>query len=401
MQNIINNTPVTKRGQFLPVFFAALDPTRIPAPHDLEIPSSWDVVNAAREALGTICTLDIPSTAQLALWSRGLVWLQFILTFEGYFPSLTEFPGPQLCVDFVIFSKTLTQHSVALTRTTPGFLAVLAHAWMLVLEIKDLGRQALGLQSIFTFLLDADYTAHYREEIIEGAGGLDALAALVIDSISLAVPSSLKGSSISIGAYNLLHSTLYFVWTFDRLSENLTPGNIQPLSAALALRNIVECLTIALSTLIPATNIEPISAIAIISVILTSIFQSPGGHRKIPDAARHGFFHSIIANAPRQLPEPLGIILHEIIAPCTVYYTVLRGISEPFHEVQKLATSESFRVSPFSETWSAFSAIVSRRLQLMQCFDDQAGVSPRGCDNPKVSSLQALLRDNSNNQIIF
>ncbi|KAJ7894265.1 hypothetical protein B0H14DRAFT_2683762 [Mycena olivaceomarginata] len=284
MQNI--------RGQFLPVFFAALDPTRIPAPHDLEIPS---------EALGTICTLDIPSTAQLALWSRALCRLHHV--FKNTRPT---------------FRGTDENHS-----RISGCLG----------SCLDVGARNQGFGTTGT-----------------RRGGLDALAALVIDSIFLAVPSSSKGIQFLLA---------------------LTTSCTIPSTLSLALRNIVECLTIALSTLIPATNIEPKSAIGIISVILTSIFQSPGGHQRSP-TLRDTDFSTVSSRMHRDSCQNLlGLSFTKSSLPAPFYYTVLRGISEPFYEVQKLATSESFRVSPFF------------RNMLMQRFDDQAEVSPRGCDNPK------------------
>jgi hypothetical protein len=124
-----------------------------------------------------------------------------------------------------------------------------------------------------------------------------------------------------------------------------------------------------------------------ILLILASVFLSPGGYHQIPVAVRHGFFHAIIEGGKRLLDQHVRVILDQILAPSSVYYTVLSGISEALHDAHNgLTASEAFRRSLIFEDWSAFAEMVSYRLKIMRRFDNQIGVSQRGCDNPKVVS---------------
>ncbi|KAJ7875551.1 hypothetical protein B0H14DRAFT_3437106 [Mycena olivaceomarginata] len=296
---------------------------------------------------------------------------------------MTESCGSQLCVDFVLFSK----RSAAPMVTAPGFLAVLAHAWKLLLKVEDSYRQADGLQCVFAFLQDVKNPVHCLEELTEGVGGSwDALASLVIDTISLVAPSGTN--PLSPLNYNLLYGVLRFVWRFDGLGPKPS-ANLPPLCAVLASRGVVESLTIAVSALTQTTTPDPTSALETILLILASVFLSPGGYHQIPVAARNGFFHAIIEGGKRRLvDQPVRVILDQMLAPSSVYYTVLSGISEAFYDAHKgLAASEAFRRSPIFEDWSAFAEIVSYRLKIMKCFDDRIGVSQRGCDNPKCCKI--------------
>ncbi|KAJ7334602.1 hypothetical protein DFH08DRAFT_965355 [Mycena albidolilacea] len=242
---------------------------------------------------------------------------------------------------------------------TPGFLAVLAHAWKLLLKVEDSYRQADGLQ-----------------------GSWDALASHIIDTISLVAPSGTN--PLSPLNYNLLYGVLRFVWRFDGLDPKPS-ANLPPLCAALASRGVVESLTIAVSALTQTTTSDPTSALETILLILALVFLSPGGYHQIPVAARNGFFHGIVEGGKRRLlDQHVRVILDQILAPSGVYYTVLSGISEAFYDAHNgLTASEAFRRSPIFEDWSVFAEIVSYRLKIMKRFDDRIGVSQRGCDNPE------------------
>ncbi|KAJ7354426.1 hypothetical protein DFH08DRAFT_955819 [Mycena albidolilacea] len=228
---------------------------------------------------------------------------------------------------------------------------------------------------------------HCLEELTEGVGGSwDALASLVIDTISLVAPSGTN--PLSPLNYNLLYGVLCFVRRFDGLDPKPS-ANLPPLCAALASRGVVESLTIAVSALTQTTTPDPTSALETILLILASVFLSPGGYHQIPVAARIGFFHAIIEGGKRRLlDQHVRVILDQILAPSSVYYTVLSGISEAFYDAHKgLAACEAFRRSPIFEDWSAFAEIVSYRLKIMKRFDDRIGMSQRGCDNPKCCKI--------------
>ncbi|KAJ7848815.1 hypothetical protein B0H14DRAFT_3670935 [Mycena olivaceomarginata] len=278
-----------------------------------------------------------------AQWHR--FWTK--LSFTQLKLPMTEFCGSQLCVDLVLFSK----RSAALMITASGFLAALAHAWKLLLKVEDLYRQADGLQCVFTFLQDVENPVHCLEELTEGVrGSWDALASLVIGTISLVAPSGTN--PLSPLNYNLPYGVLCFVRRFDG----------------------------------PET--ERTSSTSLRGVGVSRLFLSPGGYHQIPVAVRHGFFHAIIEGGKRLLDQHVRVILDQILAPSSVYYTVLSGISEALHDAHNgLAASGAFRRSLIFEDWSAFAEIVSYRLKIMKCFDDRIGVSSRGCDNPKCCKI--------------
>jgi hypothetical protein len=125
----------------------------------------------------------------------------------------------------------------------------------------------LGLQCLFAFLEEAGNSVHYRENTVSAAGeSLDALAAIVVDTISLIPPSTAKPTSFKLETYQLLHNVLSFVRKYDTLTQR--PVELPPLCAALASRSVVGSLAIALCALIPATTFDPKSALGMIWVLL-------------------------------------------------------------------------------------------------------------------------------------
>ncbi|KAF7351635.1 Ankyrin repeat-containing protein [Mycena sanguinolenta] len=396
MVSIINNTKEASLGQFLPVFFAFLDPCRIPTPEDLDVDilSFRDIhrIHSAQQALGTVHRLTIPAAAQAPVWSRAFAWMQFFLMFAEYLPSVAEFSGRNLCVDFILFSQTLNKVPAGLMVTSRGFFVVVARAWKLLMTFEDPELQRLGLLCVFTFTQEGDNHIHYREELIEGAGyGLGDLAALVVDTISLVAPS--RENPLSAQGHDLLYNVLYFVAKFDGLKPSPERAALPPLCGAMVSQTLVQSLATALCAVIRTTAIDSTPSLEMILLILAYIFFSPCGYRKIPEAAKNGIFHAIIEGVRRRGPqERFKAILTQIFIPATVYHTVLSEISEPFREVEGLTSVDSFRRSIIFEEWSTFSDLVSSRLRIMHRFDDRTGVSQRACDNSQCCKIAAKTR---------
>ncbi|KAF7350770.1 hypothetical protein MSAN_01638200 [Mycena sanguinolenta] len=348
---ILNNTTESNLGQFLPVFFAFLHPSLIPTSQDLDVAAlsfrNVHRVHSAQQALNAVYRLEIPAAAQSSLLSRAFAWLQFFLMFEEYLPTVAAFDAGNSCVNFIIFSQTLNEKSLGLMIASTRFFALVARAWNLLLTFEDHELQLLGLQCVFAFTDSLDEASHCREELIEGAGHtLDDLAALVAETISLIVAS--KDRPMSLQSGDLLDKVLDFVLKFDGLEPMPTTRMLPPLCAAMISQRLVERLTIALCALVETTITASVSSSALDKalLILAYIFLSPGGYRNIPDTAKTGFFRVVIAVGRRQLPaQHFKVILGQMFAPATVYYTVLSGISEAFREVEGLALSEPFRQS--------------------------------------------------------
>ncbi|KAF8208520.1 hypothetical protein K438DRAFT_2012557 [Mycena galopus ATCC 62051] len=403
--HIIDTTTKADLSQFLPVLFAFLDPNRIPAftesIDDLlsSDPSVIEAIMAAKDALGRIPRIEIPPVAQPALWSRAFAWMQFFRAFESRPTSQIKDRSLLLWARFFIFSARIGPESAAHMIATPGFFVVVAHGWKLLLGFKNPEWQALGVESLAAFLTDKGKGIRYREEMIEGAGGtLDALATLVIRTISLFAPSR-DNPIVSPESQDTLHRILFFVQTFE--SDILGAFNAQeevrcklpPLAAALASQDFVGCLTIALGALVRTMNTDSDLVVDAILPMLAAIFVSPGGYRKIPDAARNGFFHALIESGQRRRPDRFfKEILSKILGPFTVYYPVLGPISESFREVEGLASSEHFRCSTIFAEWSTFTEIVSHRLKVKQRFDARTAVSQRGCDNAECCKIGVKMR---------
>ncbi|KAJ7882531.1 hypothetical protein B0H14DRAFT_3433331 [Mycena olivaceomarginata] len=226
-------------------------------------PAAWHsvIVNAARDALGTVCRLgpDIRSAARLVLWSRAFRWTQFPMT-------PTDLPGTEPRPRSAMPPEPPTEPDPgARTVNTPGFCALLIQAWRLLVRSEHCEWRVLGLQCLFAFLEEAGNTVHYRENTVSAAGeSLDALAATVVDTISLIPPSTAKPTSLE--TYQLLHNVLSFVRKYDTLTQR--PVELPSLCAALASRNVVGALTTASCALIPATTFDPKSALGMIWALL-------------------------------------------------------------------------------------------------------------------------------------
>jgi hypothetical protein len=226
--------------------------------------------------------------------------------------------------------------------------------------------------------------------MIEGVGGtLEDLAALIHETIILVNPS--RGQQIPKEEHNILCMAFYFWVKFDNtiLLPRPPAGELLPLCIEIVARNnAVKSLTLALYML-THTTLDPGTVIKMVTSVLVSILTAPGGYHKIPNVARHGIPHAFVeAGIRRLLDNRFRYLLVQSFAPATIYYTVLRGISEVFSEAHAVALSGPFCHSPMFKEWSNFADLPSSRLDIMQHFDAQNGVSQRGCDNPKVCFLQ-------------
>jgi hypothetical protein len=152
--------------------------------------------------------------------------------------------------------------------------------------------------------------------MIEGAGGLDTLAGMVLRAISLASPSR---SIPALGAGSrIIIECLQVCGDIDEFRPEKPSGKLPPLCAAMPARNAVESLTVALRALTRTTALDLGMSLETIVWILTSIFLSPGGLHRVPDAARNGFFQVIIdVGGCHWTSDFISLARYSLLVPCT------------------------------------------------------------------------------------
>jgi hypothetical protein len=116
-----------------------------------------------------------------------------------------------------MFSTTLPQTAGATMVTTPGFFAVLVHTWKIFLGSCD--SCAIWLQSMFSFTF-LEEVKLYRQDMIEGAEGLDTPAGMVLKTIS----------GFSLSEHPALRAGSRIIIECLEVKENISNSGLSPLA---------------------------------------------------------------------------------------------------------------------------------------------------------------------------
>ncbi|KAJ7602375.1 hypothetical protein FB45DRAFT_1015492 [Roridomyces roridus] len=200
----------SQRLAFLPVFFANLDPDKVPGSEQLDDANLRPAIR--KEDVG-------PS-----LWPRVWAWFNFvhvlghreILLLLGIcMPSEHEF-----CVDFISFVNVITSHlpTRTLIATTPGFRACLVKGWECLPAIDNPSKRTIFLYTISLFLGRVTTPSQF-EEMLEAAGSVDHIAFLVLLFLRTAVTGPLIEPSQPA---TYMHNVLAFVHLFHILTNHKT-----------------------------------------------------------------------------------------------------------------------------------------------------------------------------------
>ncbi|KAJ7148324.1 hypothetical protein C8R46DRAFT_1044869 [Mycena filopes] len=395
----MQNSTDDQLSKLVPVFYALLDPVRIPTSDQLEQASDATLfaVDAAMLGLDGIYGPGTPLDAAGDLWPRVWAWVQFLDTFRNYIPGFTPLSDENLYVDVIRFAGRLSSvdsRFAQLVTSTPGFQAILFRAWSVVLGLKHSRERDRGLVAVFTFLTNP-FPPNIAE-ILDGVGGtVDHLAAVLVGQI-LSIVQNEKISNVELAHRSLL-VTLAVLKIFDT-HPDLPGSEPRPLHTALLSAGIVKALMTALRALsqVPVRETGARSTLNMALTLLVEVLLTTQyGYRQVGSAVEHGLLRLFLVcgqpRFPASIHELLRFMLVEILIPSTTNYYVLNSIAAAGLAGIREFTSTTHSLA-LRDEMSMFYKVASERLQCKIRFDSEDFVSRRACDYPKCGVIREKVK---------
>ncbi|KAJ7060365.1 hypothetical protein C8F01DRAFT_1292725 [Mycena amicta] len=179
-----------KLDPFLPAFYAFVDPSRIPSFEQVEENPTHTktCVDLARFTLLTVGE-HFDSTAHF--WPRLFEWACFFYDLMQISPPTDEFGGMNLIYVFVQYSRCAKDEQTEIYRPMvkqPRFWTMVARTWSPALQIKTRTERNAGLSTIAVFAFYGCKWAINTDALIEGTGGWDELARLLVAHLKVLAP---------------------------------------------------------------------------------------------------------------------------------------------------------------------------------------------------------------------
>ncbi|KAJ6458846.1 hypothetical protein C8R47DRAFT_1328114 [Mycena vitilis] len=386
----------------LPVFYANLDPTKIPGDDELDAlsTSEQDILRRAFLALRAVSIhllSFLPPAALPDLWPRAWKWIQFFDTRRDDF-YVEEVLGLRFLSLACIYMQS---GLLELLSSTTGFFYMLARAWTTVLVDNRDGKTVPVAMDYLIFcitVMSKNLSANlvHAEELIEGAGGdlLD-LAQLVVIYINKSSSSRSSRSTDDDPAF--AGSILDVVEDIDNAlgSRNAKLGLF---SSALLRVGVMDALTsMVSSTTRPGSGFSEMEGSTSLLVLeksyrfmIMTLFTVPGRCYTV-DAIREGLLRVIVLTAAAgKLMGNLKFIFEKMLPNSLLYYYDLRVLNLALQELESYGYSRDpkFIASPAFDAWTEFEALAEERLTIFRRL--ATGDSPprlRGCDNAKCCRI--------------
>ncbi|KAJ7204587.1 hypothetical protein C8J57DRAFT_382936 [Mycena rebaudengoi] len=384
---------------FAPVYFALLDPSRIPrwnkinpcpSSSDSSIPSAILSMQMLSVPGPTGGSLLIPHGACPDVWSRVWKWVQFL---DRHRDDLYDVI---LCTDeecYSIYCRLIRrlldhQQTSAEIFATPGVRLLITRAWSIFVDEyhpSDSETPVLisdfGLASVCQFfMLDPiPSNAMIFEEQILGAGGrMVDLARLLVAHLTCVVPR--PDHAISKTALTFLGGAVTLL--------QRTGNNGAAWDDALMDKGITKALIFALRAL-TVSQVEGYLKDMIFNsgfIILGANLIQSTRHEFTKDALRAGLLEAIVL-----CPSTNGGVeqlLATVLPRSAVYHSVLTQLKGAFIKVQSQAQTPRFRTSEIFPHWKKFADFTEKRLHVLDLYDSGKLFSSRRCDNLQCNDIR-------------
>ncbi|KAJ7167998.1 hypothetical protein C8R46DRAFT_1350869 [Mycena filopes] len=378
----------------LPVLWANFDPAGIPHADALDARTPCpDTVRALQRAL---CANEILSVLNLKgalpgvyveLWPRVWAWMEVL---EVYHPLLPKpIPAVALRTRFldVIFDILHDPLANAVIHTTPNIYAFVALTWTGLALQHSSGSHRLRFQAISHFIMSSAWDPENVHEFVDGAGGAETLARLVVQHVEArAIPSS---TSKQLGAMDTVWlARLFFFVQALRSAE---------LQSALLAAGIVPVLTTTLISLSQADSKSPALPEALEDCLdlLSKFACVEPRYAYIPAALDAGLLRAIVLVAIMDAPgadvnPTLQHWLRFILPATTIYYPVLRAMKNAIKTAVRSSVKDSFEMTPIFKDWLTFCTFASDRTERFDEFTSPRHLSLQFCDNYNRTSNEPV-----------
>ncbi|KAJ7110898.1 hypothetical protein C8R44DRAFT_883362 [Mycena epipterygia] len=304
---------------------------------------------------------------------------------------------------------TLAEHDSTKNpvQTTPGVRRILATYWTMLLRNdgvimhEGVVIESDGWTVLFQLLMflepDVADAANY-EEILDGAGGLQEFASLLVKHIRDAItrPPSPVNTGALMTAAGLLRKRDQRGGPFN--SAMLSHGVITALvNAVLALQALHHEANVA--TVHTEANT---GAVFMCLLSLMERFHDRAPKAWIIEALDAGLLSLVVSLGMTTEPAPEGPTIEEglenvfpflqellgsLLPKALIYYPVIFAARKTLPRALVLANTPEFTTSSTFQSWQPFAALVEQRLAALAYFDSPAWISFKACENMQGSSM--------------
>ncbi|KAJ6534271.1 hypothetical protein B0H19DRAFT_1080753 [Mycena capillaripes] len=387
---------------FLPVFYANIDPAKVPSAKDLDgLPPIFTrqcMLRALVSVKGIYHLAHcLPPAVFPEIWPRLWPWFHFFETYRGQF-----YDYGITCLDFLIFVSQFkdSKEAARIMFSTAGFRFMLTAAWTLLIENDDTflpiefpsTTTNAGLDALTDLLFSPGKVVSpgHVKEVIDGAGGrLPDLAHLVSSYISSSGmwdddDDHILNETDDIGRFGT--GIFDFVNSIDRaLSSNKLGGfELGPLTTALASGSVVT----SLATVAEALTDDGQDHLAFPPLLggcltlLNRILMSDSDHVLMDDAlnSMEDLLRTVvICGSAKKFQAPLTSLLEKILPQYLMHCYGVQCIGEAIDEAEDSIDTETFRTSSIYAAWCRFAALAAERLEIDHKTYDSERL--KSCDN--------------------
>ncbi|KAJ7124111.1 hypothetical protein C8R43DRAFT_39037 [Mycena crocata] len=362
----------------LPVFYANLEPSSISEAETL----SDDAVRRAFLAINGLHALSaFPAGCGVDLWPRLWTWISFIHSNREGLGLLGVPTEVEVCLDLLHLVDHLTSDAnvAKLIEQTVGLRSLITRSWFLLLRAGG-GPDQEGYIAVDKFLslhMKASEPANLAE-MMDGAGGRRALAALVTRHIDLCFPRGTKRAS---------QKNLHALDGVLELLADLDDG-AGPMKRALASSGIVISLTCAALAIAESRIPGIVQLVLALLSTIHSFFQPVPCYRAIGNALTARLLRVIARCAAMGGPADendtsMWYMLRVVLPSASVYHSVAIELEPAFHDVADLTETAAFRRLPIWKTWDTFHTLAKKRIKVLRDIETRGllELSFKACDN--------------------
>ncbi|KAJ6472693.1 hypothetical protein C8R47DRAFT_723116 [Mycena vitilis] len=374
----------------LPVFYAALDPARIPPDDDLRSPAIRCAI-AAFDALRKVG--EAHKRAWPDLWPRMWAWIVFLHAYQRCFPE--DLDEPEVCLDLLVFYNRFGGDAAtrALVSQTEGVRALVMDVWAFLLSTEEREkhwcfaelcralRDGIGMVEF-----DPIYPTHIAE-IVDGADGPRGVASLVTETLrALVLVSETQALAVQEKNFVFLQDVLSFL--------HYLPPEGAVREALASSSTSISLTAAAIGSIHSIHRTDPLATRRVVLDCLELLAGLVSCHRAMKQSIETGLLYVILYiatfhGADTILGPRSKQLLTRTLPGSTVYRSVLAMMEVQLQRHEETTSASSFRDSWLYDEWQSFATLACERIAFMKEFDSKKdAVSFKACDSMECGLIQ-------------
>ncbi|KAF7324232.1 MYND-type domain-containing protein [Mycena sanguinolenta] len=378
-----------------PVFYAALDPTRIPLVLARFDSSGWtsikrDIIHVHRSLCGVLHLARLQAIhrgAFVDLWNTVWPWVVFL---DEYEESIALDDILRAEIRYLRFMRLIRflhddEATNRIIASPSGLYVVVGRAWRHLVHAKSDGGIS-DVSHFLRFLFDNDWDAAAFDELIVGCGGtrLD-LAALIVSHIQRLLPSAHS----SVTSETICH-LMGIRWIVNCAAVPHEPDPV--FQKALLSCGIVNALTAASRALCESTDHGA-------GRVLKGFFPALVDHISsfpslwLTESLRTGLLDIVFAPRHRDaISSSLSGLFNHVLLPAAAYHSVLVQFRISLGGVRDVDAAAIFDDAALLAHWESFLEVAENRCRILGEYENGTLMAPRVCDDLEVGYLMHALR---------